>query len=154
MGEKLRKILADWQKEREEAAAWLAGLTNEQLDRKSQPVTLAKIGQFTDYTLPEMTVRQLMNRISDHHRDHQQHLLRARRTLGCPRTDAQRIVAEMQAVRAELAACLQGLPDDVLDKTGWEEGEWSIRQILEHLAEWENTRLTQVKQALGATQSK
>ena len=70
MGDKLRKILADWQKEREQAAAWLAELTNEQLDRESAPVTMAKIGQFTDYTLPEMTVRQLMNRITDHHRDH------------------------------------------------------------------------------------
>lgn len=64
-------------------------------------------------------------------------------------TEVHRFWALNQAVRADLHAALCGLTDDDLDETPVEpEGEWSLRQILEHLIMAERLYSARAKRAL------
>lgn len=47
-----------------------------------------------------------------------------------------RLLAEWMRERAALAAVLIGLPDEALDAR-YREGEWSIREAVEHVLYWE-----------------
>lgn len=80
-------------------------------------------------------VRDIFLRRPDHLEEHAiqiEGLLR--NELGVSRTQAHVIWARNQVARGDLYAALAGLADDDLDdRTGLPEGEWSLRQILEHL---------------------
>lgn len=98
---------------------------------------------------------------SSHHSDHLQHILKARRAIGSPRTETVRALAEMQAARAELVTSLLGLSDEDLGRDcsegrelgnlqprGAKEPEYTIRRIAEHVVEMEEMRLGHIRQAL------
>ena len=135
------RLIAELQSQREQAMALLSSITEEQLDLAFQTDEATEEGPFT--------VRRLLHRITTHHKDHLRHLLKARQGLGAPRSEVSRILAEMQAVRSELVASLIGLSDADLEKH-WQEGEWTIKQILLHVVEMENMRLSHIQQALRA----
>ena len=107
------------------------------------------------------TIRRLLHRITTHHQDHIQHLLKARRIIGSPRSETVRALAEMQAARAELLTNLLGLSDEDLKRDcsegealgnlqprGGQEPEYTIRRIVEHVVEMEEMRLGHIRQAL------
>lgn len=107
------------------------------------------------------TIRRLLHRISTHHQDHIQHLLKARRIIGSPRNEVVRALAEMQATRAELLTNLLGLSDEDLRRDcsegealgnlqprGGQEPEYTIRRIVEHVVEMEEMRLDHIRQTL------
>jgi len=108
-----------------------------------------------------VTIRRLIHRISTHHDDHLQHILKARRAIGSPRSESVRALAEMQAARAELVTSLLGLNDEDLTRDcsegqelgnlqprGEREPEYTIRRIAEHVVEMEEMRLGHIRRAL------
>jgi uncharacterized damage-inducible protein DinB len=81
------------------------------------------------------TVRDIFLRRPDHL---EEHLIQIegllRNELGVTRTQTHLIWARNMVARGDLHAALAGLSDDDLDdRTGLPEDEWSLRQILEHL---------------------
>ncbi|MBI4340172.1 MAG: hypothetical protein HY680_09510, partial [Chloroflexi bacterium] len=93
--------------------------------------------------------------------DHLQHVLKERRKIGAPRTEVGRVLAEMEAARAELIGSLIGLTDEDL-RTDISEGrelgnlqpragqepEYTIKRLIEHVVDMEEMRLGHIRQAL------
>jgi uncharacterized damage-inducible protein DinB len=115
-------------------------------ERDLLPVTDAQMYLPTTFTWETMmtggegkttgaSVRDILLRRPDHLEEHLiqiEGLLRDH--LGVNRTHAHLIWARNQVARGDLHASLVGLSDDDLDdRTGLPDGEWSLRQILEHL---------------------
>jgi uncharacterized damage-inducible protein DinB len=63
-----------------------------------------------------------------------------------------RLLAEWMRERASLAALLIGLPDEALDAK-WREGEWSIREIVEHVLYWEKDSVEHLANELTLKQT-
>ena len=63
-----------------------------------------------------------------------------------------RLLAEWLRDRTALAASLIGLPDEAMD-TRYEEGEWSVRENVEHVLYWERDSVDHLvrEQKLGST---
>jgi hypothetical protein len=148
----VRKLISMLETQRRQAMDLLMSLTDDQL---GLPYTEGpeEEGPFT--------IRRLIHRISTHHHDHIQHILKARRMIGSPRSETVRALAEMQAARAELVASLLGLSDADLTRDcsegqelgnlqprGEQEPEYTIRRIAEHVVEMEEMRLGHVRQVL------
>jgi hypothetical protein len=73
----------------------------------------------------------------DHDRMHAAGILNARHDLRLMQTQPERLLAEWMAARGALAGALIGLPDDALDLR-LKEGEWSFREMVEHVLFWED----------------
>lgn len=72
----------------------------------------------------------------DHEKMHAGQVLNARHDLRQMQTPPQRLLAEWLKERAALIGTLIGLPDAALD-TRLREGEWSFREVVEHVLYWE-----------------
>ena len=121
MGAETKRLLSELAVARQETLALLEGLADDQLDARNER---------------GRSVRGFLQGMVDHDLEHVQHLIRARRGAGSRRTEVHRMIAELEAARGELLGTLAALDDEALDKD-WEEGEWPIRKILEHLIETE-----------------
>jgi hypothetical protein len=115
----------------------------------------------------EFTIRRLIYRITTHHRDHLQHVLKARKRIGKPRDETARALGEMFVARTELISALLGLTDEDIrgdvsagdTDLGYlrprdyfpeadKDAENSIKRIVEHVVEMEEMRLGHIRQAL------
>jgi hypothetical protein len=154
MDTEVRNLIARLEAQRREALDLFADLTDDQLDLPYQDQPAGEEGPFT--------IRRIVHRVSTHHSDHLQHLLKARKIVGAPRDETVRALAEMQAVRAELIANLIGLTNEDLERDcsegqemgnlqprGNQEPEYTIRRIMEHVVEMEEMRLGHIREALG-----
>jgi len=132
-GQEVKKLLATWDSKRKELIDLLSELTPEQLNVQ-----------------PEggRSVREMIHRVVDHDRDSCQYLMAMRRGVGAQQNDVNRLLCQIEAAEGELAANLAGLPDDYLDKE-WQSGEWTIRQLLEHIARVDGFFLSGINKALG-----
>jgi uncharacterized damage-inducible protein DinB len=93
------------------------------------------------------TVRRVLLRFGDHPREHTTQLVAAREAIGAAHTMPQRMLARAQEAYGEFLGAVIGLQDDDLDKAP-AAGEWTIRQILEHLLEGEKGYLGHIRRAL------
>ncbi|HMM42370.1 MAG TPA: DinB family protein [Thermomicrobiales bacterium] len=91
-------------------------------------------------------VRMRLMRYAHHEREHTAHILKWREQVGRPPTEAQRLLGLAWRARGVLEGHLVGAPDDVLYVAP--EGEWTIRQLLAHLAGTEEFLRDRI---LGAT---
>ena len=132
-GQEVKRLLAAWEEKRKEMLAVLSELTLEQLNVQ-----------------PEggRSVRELIHRIVDHDRDSSQYLMAMRRGVGAQQNDVNRLLCQVQAAQGELAANVAGLADEYLDKE-WQSGEWTIRQLLDHIARVDGFFLSGINKALG-----
>ena len=158
MDGELRDLIETLEAQRREAMELLWTVTDDQLDRPYSDNDPSEDGPFT--------IRRLIHRISLHHHDHLQHILKARRALGIPRNETTRALAEMQVARAELINNLTDLSDEDLhldcsegqalgnmEPRRGQEPEYSIRRIVEHVVDTEEIRLEHIRQALGGGRS-
>jgi hypothetical protein len=158
--QEVRALIAKLEAQRQASMDLLLNLTDEDLDF-----------WYTDQTAGQeegpFTIRRLLHRITTHHEDHLQHILRARRNLGVPRNETARAMARVLASRTELICALLGLTDEDLHKDiseGYEMGnvrpdeanwpdadktpEYTIARVMQHVVEKEEMRLAHVRQAL------
>ena len=132
-GQEVRRLLAEWQSKRDELLAQLWELTPEQLNAQAEG---------------GRSVREIMHRIVDHDKDSRQHLMAMRRGVGWQQNAVNRLLEQIQASQGELAANLANLGDEYLDKE-WQSGEWTIRQLMDHLTKIESLWLSGINKALG-----
>ena len=158
MDGELRDLIETLEAQRREAMEFRWTVKDDQLDRPYSANDPSEDGPFT--------IRRLIHRISLHHHDHLQHVLKARRTLGIPRNEITRALAEMQVARAELISNLTDLSDGDLhldcsegqglgnmEPRRGQEPEYTIRRIVEHVVDMEEIRLGHIRQALKGSRS-
>ena len=90
----------------------------------------------TEWGQRQVTIRFLFYRLITHEVEHTVHLLKTLETLGIAQSEAGLILRHLQTTRGELEGLLVGLSDDDLDRVP-AEGEWSVRQILDHIVDTE-----------------
>jgi hypothetical protein len=92
------------------------------------------------------TVRRVMLRFGDHVREHTTQLVAAREAIGADQTMPQRMLAQAMLAYGYFWGAMVGLKDEDLDKVP-EPGEWSPRQVLDHLLEGQQGYLDWILQA-------
>jgi hypothetical protein len=92
------------------------------------------------------TLRRVLLRFGDHLREHTTQLIAAREAVGAEQTMPQRMLAQAQESYGRLLGAMVGLEDDDLDKTP-EAGEWTPRQVLEHMIETQHGYLGMIRRA-------
>jgi len=160
MDSEIRKLITHLDSQREVAMELLKTLDEDDLDY-----------YYTDRTAGQeegaFTIRRLLHRVITHHEDHLQHLLKSREKIGKPRTEAQRLLARLNVMRAEIMGTLIGLDDEDIDRDiseGRELGNlrpdgnypeqsevealYTIKRIVQHIVEKEEMRWTHARQAL------
>ncbi len=93
-------------------------------------------------------VNFLLRAFSLHELDHLQHLNKLLVGRGHQVSEPQMLLAKAQALRAEVEALLLSLSDEEFDATGPNEGDWSVRQLVEHLAATDARYASQIREAL------
>jgi uncharacterized damage-inducible protein DinB len=97
----------------------------------------------------QMPIRTMFYQLINHEVEHAVHAVKTLRDLGIVPTEAQLILGRLQEARGLLEGMLAGLSDEDLDRVP--EGEWSLRQVLEHIIETEDHYLPRIEQALTDT---
>ena len=79
-------------------------------------------------------VRQIFYRLLGHEYEHTVHMVKALAGLGVEQTEAQLILSRIRSAQGQLQGLLVGLSDEDLDRSH-AEGEWTPRQVAEHIIE-------------------
>lgn len=95
-------------------------------------------------------VNFLLRAFSLHDIDHLQHLTRLLAKRGRTFTEPQILLSKAEALRGELMALLLSLSDEEFDSNGGIEGDWSPRQIVEHLSDVDRGYATTIREAIAA----
>ena len=100
-----------------------------------------------EWSQRQVTVRFMFYRLITHEVEHTVHLLKTLDSLGIAQGEAELILRRLQATRGELEGLLVGLSDEELDRVP--EGEWSVRQVLEHITDTEERYSQRIVDALS-----
>ncbi len=92
------------------------------------------------------TVRRVLLRFGDHVREHTTQLVAAREAIGAEQTMPQRMLARAQEAYGVWLGAMVGLQDEQLDQVP-EPGEWTPRQILEHMISTQHLYLDMIRRA-------
>jgi len=133
MNHEVSRLLAEIAAARAETMAQLTQLAREEL-------------RFKTDNWRWNTVRRVLLRFGDHMREHTTQLVAAREAIGAAHTMPQRILARGQEAYGEFLGSVVGLTDDALDQAP-APGEWTIRQVLEHLRDTEKWYLARIMEA-------
>ena len=134
MDEEIKRLLQEIAAARQEVIGQLSQLKTEELHFKTDNARWN-------------TVRRVLLRFGDHTREHTTQLVAAREAIGAAHTMPQRMLQRAQEAYGEFLGAVVGLADEDLDRTP-AEGEWTIRQILEHLRDTEKWYLARIQEAL------
>lgn len=94
------------------------------------------------------TLRQALHDVSDHYRERVEQLLWTKWGQRIPRSEAKRVLAELQGMRAQLSAYLSDLQDAQLDVASASANNASPRDVALHAMEVENTTMELIADAL------
>jgi uncharacterized damage-inducible protein DinB len=95
----------------------------------------------------QMPIRTMFYQLVNHEIEHTVHVVKTLRDLGVVPTEAQLILGRLQEARGHLEGLLVGLSDEDLDRAP--NGEWSLREVLEHFMQTEDSYLPRIEQALA-----
>ena len=118
-------------------------LVNRQLER----VTEEQMTESVTWHEAQFNVRFMFYRILAHEVEHTVHLIKTLGALGVAQSEAQVILSKIQASQGELEGLVVGLSDEDLDRSPGE-GEWSPRQVLEHVIDVQGRYTQRVVEAL------
>jgi hypothetical protein len=96
----------------------------------------------------ELTVRFIAHRLASHARDHELQVRKNRRALDVQPTEAQMILAQAAEARMSLLGECIGLDLEQFEMAP-AEGEWSVKEVLEHVIAVERRYLASIEAALG-----
>jgi hypothetical protein len=119
----------------------LAGLSEEELKR---PAVWNGLNR---------NVRFLMHRLTAHVADHTLQVRKSRQAMGLAGTEAQGILGQFLVAEAGLVAETMGLSPADFERAP-AEGEWSAKEILEHLVSSQQKALQTIEEALSAREQK
>lgn len=97
----------------------------------------------------KVDARFMLYRLVEHELEHTVHLVKVLNALGVVPSEAQLILRELEAARGRLEGLLVGLPDEVLDRKP-ADGQWSPREVLEHIVTGEEGYARRLEDALQA----
>jgi len=117
----------------------------EALSRVTEEQMLAPV-QMRDQ---EVSVRFMFYRLVAHEVEHTVQMVKTLNGMGKFQTEAQLILSRLQSARGELEGLLLGLESWDLDRTP-AEGEWSPREVLEHIIQGEESYTKRVTDALAS----
>ena len=129
----VQDYLAQMEALRQEILAELAGLERHEL-------------KYATTNTRWNTVRRVLLRFGDHVREHTTQLVAAREAIGATQTMPQRMLARAQEAYGAWLGAMVGLQDAHLDQVP-EPGEWTPRQILEHLVATQRFYLELIREA-------
>lgn len=101
----------------------------------------------TTYGDREVNVRFMFYRLIAHEVEHTVQLAKTMHALGIAQGEAGLILKKLQAARGELEGMLVGMESEDLDRTPVE-GEWSLRQVLDHILSTEEFYSKRIEDAL------
>ena len=122
---------------REESVAALAGLTDDELRAP------------TIWMEMDCDLRFRLMRFAQHEREHTAQIRKWRVQTGKSFSEADRLIGVSWQRSGRLDGILAGVPDDILDREPGD-GEWTVRQILDHIAGAERYFQRVINEALGA----
>jgi hypothetical protein len=93
------------------------------------------------------TARFGFYRLIAHEVEHTVHLAKTMQALGIAQSEARLILKNLQAARGELEGMLVGLTPEDLDRVP-AEGEWSVREVVEHILKTEESYSRKIKEVL------
>ena len=127
-------------------------------DRERIVRELAQISE-ADCRLPaewagiQRNVNFLLRAFSLHELDHMQHLHKLLGRRGRTFTEPQMLLAKAQALRGELMALLLSLSDEEFESNAGIDGDWSPRQMVEHLSEIDQRYATTIRDTVAAARA-
>jgi hypothetical protein len=134
-------LLAQMRAKHDDQNHRLGGVSEEQMGR------LGAWGQ------RQMPIRSMYYQLLIHEKEHTIQVVKTLQALGLAQDEARLILGQLQEARGALEGLLIGLSDEDLDRAP--EGEWSIRQVIQHMMGTEDSyggRLGQaISEALSAT---
>lgn len=101
----------------------------------------------------QRNVNFLLRAFSLHELDHLQHLHKLLASRGRTFNEPQMLLSKAQALRGELLGLLLSLSDEEFDSTGSVDGDWSPRQLVEHLSEIDQRYATTIREAIAAARA-
>ena len=118
--------------------------------------TFAELGQLEDPELRypgtwggmQRSVNFQLRAFALHEIDHLQHAQRLLRARGVELSEAQLILMEVQAVYGRLEGLLMTLTDEEFEATGPNDGDWSMRQLVDHVRETDAKYLQNARKAV------
>ena len=114
-------------------------------------VSESRMGDMGAWGQRQMPIRTMFYQLMNHEVEHTVHVVKTLRDLCVVTTEAQLILGRLQQARGYLEGLLIGLSDEDLDRVP--DGEWSMRQVLEHFMETENIYVNRIEQALNESSS-
>jgi hypothetical protein len=106
----------------------------------------SRMGDMALFGQREMPIRAMFYQLVAHDVEHTVHAAKTLRDIGKAPTEAQLILGLLQEAEARLEALLVGLSDQDIDTSV--DGEWSIRQVLEHVINAKSNYGARLAQAL------
>ena len=116
------------------------------LNEKLAQIPESRLGERGEWMDRQVPIRQMLLQMVGHDLEHTAQVVKTLRDLGIAQTETHLILADMQQVRGRLESLLIGLSDEDLDKAP--EGEWSIRETLEHFTSTEDFYSSRLEKAL------
>ena len=104
-----------------------------------------QMGEGATWGQRQMPLRTMFYQLVNHEIAHTVHAVKTLRDLGLAQTEAEAILGRLEEARGRLEGVLVGISDEEFDSAP--EGEWSMRQVLEHIMETEDAyggRLVQI----------
>ena len=118
---------------------------HDDLVKSLMSVPEAQMGEVAAWGQRQMPLRSIFYQLINHEIEHTVHAVKTLRDLGIAQSEAEAILGRLEEARGRLEGVLVGLSDEDFDRAP--EGEWSMRQVLEHIMETEDAyggRLEQV----------
>ncbi len=124
---------------------------HDDLNDRLEKVPESRMGDMGAWGQRQMPIRTMFYQLMSHEVEHTVHAVKTLRDLGIAPMEAKLILGRLQEARGQLEGLLVGLSDEDLDRTP--DGEWSMRQVLEHFMETEDTYVNRIEQALTESPS-
>ena len=118
---------------------------HDDLVKKLMSVPEEQMGEVAAWGQRQLPLRSMFYQLINHEIEHTVHAAKTLRDLGLAQTEAEQIMGRLEEARGRLEGLLVGLSDEDFDRAP--EGEWSMRQVLEHIMETEDSyggRLEQI----------
>jgi uncharacterized damage-inducible protein DinB len=96
----------------------------------------------------DVNVRFMFYRLITHQIEHTIHLTKTLNALGIHQGEAGLILKSLQVASGELEGLMVGLTDEDLDRSPGE-GDWTLREVLEHILSAEKSYSSKIDQAMA-----
>ena len=96
----------------------------------------------------DVNVRFMFYRLVTHQIEHTIHLTKTLNALGITQGEAGVILKSLQVASGELEGLIVGLTDEDLDRSPGE-GDWTLREVLEHILSAEKSYSNRIDEALA-----